>query len=153
MFLGGPHCRWPLYRFLVFCDHHPICLFICVSCLSFHLVFVMILVLCSWVLAHTLFYFWGVGHLIYSIKTLWTYHWDFLNSFLSNVYYYCSTLLLEFVQIILSNTSASSSDLNCHCPVCTCVTAFWRSGLQSCCSGWIVSVPCERLIFWHCSPS
>jgi len=49
---------------------HPICLFILVSCLSFHSVFVviMILVLCNWVLAHTLFYFWGVGHLIYSIK-------------------------------------------------------------------------------------
>lgn len=91
--------RWPLYRFLVFCDHRPICLlFIVVSCLSFHSVFVMILVLCSWVLAHTLFYLWGgagTSNLFNEIKTLWTYYWDFwlfLIAVFANVFY----LLLLF---------------------------------------------------------
>ncbi len=130
----------------------PPCLFIVVTCLSIHSVFVMMfLVLCRWVLAHTLFYLCGgAGHLnLFSeIKTLW-YYWAFWN-----YYYYfllvlaktivCSIIIIiimaqpcaaKFVQII-SNTSASSSKLNCHCPS---ITAFWRSGLQSLnclCSMW-----------------
>lgn len=57
--------RLILHSFLECCNHHPACLFAFVSCLCFYLV----LVLCSWVLAHTLFYLWeGVGHLIYSVK-------------------------------------------------------------------------------------
>lgn len=127
MFLGGPHCRWPLYRFLVFCDHHPICLFIFVSCLSFHSVFGMILVLfqlgtCTY---FVLFLGGGTSNLFNKIKTLWTYYWDFLNSFLSNVYYYCSILLLEFVQIIPSNTSAVTGLSLSRLHLCNCSLKEW----------------------------
>lgn len=89
-----------------------------------------------------LFYFWGVGHLIYSIK-LWTYYWDFLNSFLSSVYYYCWTLLLEFVQIILSNTSAvtelslSRHLCNCSLKECPAVMLQW---LNCFCPMWKVDL-------------
>lgn len=47
-----------LQSYLECCYHHPACLFVVVSCLSFH----SALILCSWVLAHTLFYLWdGAG--------------------------------------------------------------------------------------------
>lgn len=67
----------------------------------------------------------GTSNLFNKIKTLWTYYWDFLNSFLSNVYYYCSTLLLEFVQIIPSNTSAVTGLSLSRLHLCNCSLKEW----------------------------
>lgn len=98
--------------------------------------------------------FVGRGHtsnLFKEIKTLWWYYWGIVFVFLE-LYFFLLVLAMsivciiiiiimaqlcaaKFVQII-SNTSASSSKLICHCPS---ITAFWRSGLKSLnclCSMW-----------------